>query len=764
MGEQFVIRLITRFRPRHGWLPFILLTGVLGSLVFSVLEVEWVEQDWVVVPAVLLGLVAAALLAQRNIHSAAAWGLLVVGGLGVALVLAAQLWPPLRLWFDGAALAQYWQLRWALFTDQTLGWLAAVRGGGRSTETVVFTLGMALTGWLVAAALAWSAYRTRRPFLGLTLVGLAVVANTFYGRPGLYWVVFFFGLAITAGTYLAYLWREVAWEQAGVDYSAEVRGDLLVYAAGVSLGIMSLAMAIPAINFRAIAEAFQRQEAVVAAEQTMARAFAGVAQPRVDEGTIGAGSLPRSFLLGGDPRLAATQVMTATVDAPGNTLPDLSRFHWRSVSFDVYTGRGWARSPEREEKIGRGQIIPAAAGLAEDVVSVSLTQEVNWTYDRRVTRYTLGRPVAFSHDLATLWRGVDDLVGVRGRNAPPTRYTAETQIILPSAAQLRAALPEGIPPEIMARYTALPASVPDRVRQLAADVAGDPAARSAYDQARAIEQFLRQYPYTLDLSTPPGDVDIVDYFLFDLQTGFCDYYASAMVVMARAVGIPARLGVGFLQQPVGPDGAQTIRQLDAHSWAEVYFAGYGWVEFEPTAPFAAAPAEATAATPAPQATYEPFANPSPAIPERAPRRETPWLLFIGLAALTVVLWRLWGRGLRARQRADAALDATQLAYARLQRGAAAIGFPPHPTDTPAEFADRLMSAPLLRDAPTSEWRAAVARLAHLFARRQYGGAPDAAEAPALWDTLRAPLRRLAWQTRLNGLRKLTQRTPRGKER
>ena len=72
----------------------------------------------------------------------------------------------------------------------------------------------------------------------------------------------FFGLAVTAATFLNYLHREAEWERTGVDYSAEVRPDLLVYAAGVSLGIMSLAMALPAINFRAIAEAFQRQEAV----------------------------------------------------------------------------------------------------------------------------------------------------------------------------------------------------------------------------------------------------------------------------------------------------------------------------------------------------------------------------------------------------------------------------------------------------------------------------------------------------------------------
>ena len=93
--------------------------------------------------------------------------------------------------------------------------------------------------------------------------------------------------------------------------------------------------------------------------------------------------------------------------------------------------------------------------------------------------------------------------------------------------------PQDAPPEIRARYTQLPRDLPARVHQLAHTIA-DPQP-TAYDQARAIEAFLRQYPYSLDLSPPPADVDIVDYFLFDLQTGFCDYYASAMVVMALSL-------------------------------------------------------------------------------------------------------------------------------------------------------------------------------------------------------------------------------------
>jgi hypothetical protein len=132
------------------------------------------------------------------------------------------------------------------------------------------------------------------------------------------------------------------------------------------------------------------------------------------------------------------------------------------------------------------------------------------------------------------------------------------------------------------RYLALPEGIPDRVYELAAELtAGQP---TVFDQALALEAYLRTFPYTLDLPPPPPDRDIVDYFLFDLKRGYCDYYATSLVVLARAVGIPARLAVGYASGFYDPaNQRQIVTAADAHSWVEVYFPEYGWVPFEPTA-------------------------------------------------------------------------------------------------------------------------------------------------------------------------------------
>jgi hypothetical protein len=124
--------------------------------------------------------------------------------------------------------------------------------------------------------------------------------------------------------------------------------------------------------------------------------------------------------------------------------------------------------------------------------------------------------------------------------------------------------------------------VPTRVKELAIQLTATEL--TPYDRARAIEQYLRNYPYTLDVPRPPANRDLVDYFLFDLRKGYCDYYASAMVVLSRAAGIPARFAIGYASGKYNLNSKRfMVTQADAHSWVEIYFPDIGWVPFEPTA-------------------------------------------------------------------------------------------------------------------------------------------------------------------------------------
>jgi len=136
-------------------------------------------------------------------------------------------------------------------------------------------------------------------------------------------------------------------------------------------------------------------------------------------------------------------------------------------------------------------------------------------------------------------------------------------------------------------YLQLPVELPQRVRDLSASLVAP--YQNNYDKAKAIEQFLAaNYPYNLDVRSTPRNRDFVDYFLFDLKEGYCSYYASAMVILSRCAGLPARYVEGYMLPPnPTEEGGSTyiVTNMQAHAWAEIYFEGYGWLPFEPTAPF-----------------------------------------------------------------------------------------------------------------------------------------------------------------------------------
>jgi hypothetical protein len=186
----------------------------------------------------------------------------------------------------------------------------------------------------------------------------------------------------------------------------------------------------------------------------------------------------------------------------------------------------------------------------------------------------------------------------------------------------------------------------------------------------------------------------VDYFLFDLQEGYCDYYASAMVVMARAVGVPARLASGYAQGTYDPAaGRWVITELNGHSWVEVYFEEIGWVEFEPTAGLAALERRGGDELPV-QGTL-------PLPPRRAPWWQAiPWTLLLLataiLALLGFIVW-LW----RPRPAAAALIRDRQ---ARLLRWGTRLRRPIRDGQTPLEYARHLSAA--VRD---SSQRASLSR-------------------------------------------------------
>jgi transglutaminase-like putative cysteine protease len=706
-----------------------------------VLAVEWVADDGIVVPAAVLGLGMGMGLAQRPLRTWAAWLFIVLYGLLWTAVTTGNLWPPLTILRAGwGELRLYWLNQGALLLDRTGGWFQAVLAGNSSQETIVFVGGLGLLAWLLAAYAGWSAWRQKRPLLGLSLMGVAVAVNSYFGAEAIYWTAAFISMAGLTTAVMHYTNLEQQWQLSQVDYSPEIRTDLTAYAALISAGLLVLALLLPAFSISRLADFFLRQEAVQQAEQALTRAFAGVRQPAIrgalpgDAGSTGV--LPRSYLLGNAPELHETVVMTAVVTPQ----PPANVTHWRALSYDVYTGRGWAVSEERQEDFAANSELPLPATIGQSVIE----QSVHWLLDERVIRYTLGQPRQFDQDVVASWRGLTDLVRVQSDQGSP--YRVISQVTTATAAELQAATGE-IPAVIRGRYTQLPEDLPERIRELAQEVAGDEA--TAYEQALALERFLRQYSYSLDIDLPPRDADPVDFFLFGQQVGYCDYFASAMTVMARSLGLPARLAVGYLAQAPDEAGVQTIREINSHSWTEIYFAEYGWVEFEPTAVFASNRTEIF--DPAGQMVEEsdvglPAIEPPP-IPEPELPLPVGRLVVLGILGLALLGWWWW-------QRATAlSAPGVVAVYGRLQKQARYFDQPVPASQTPGEFAAEFQArlAEFGRYVRLKEMVATiqgqVKELAQMFNARQYGQAKSGDEvALRIWRDVKRPLwfLRLIW--------------------
>ena len=142
-------------------------------------------------------------------------------------------------------------------------------------------------------------------------------------------------------------------------------------------------------------------------------------------------------------------------------------------------------------------------------------------------------------------------------------------------------------------YLQLPNHLPQRVKELASEITAG--SRSDLEKAEKVNDFLRQFPYNTDTPPHPPGEDFVDYFLFELQEGYCTYYASAMAILLRVENIPTRYIVGYRvpadnylelhAEVTGLHPIVLVQQNHAHAWVEVFLDGYGWVAYEPTRPF-----------------------------------------------------------------------------------------------------------------------------------------------------------------------------------
>lgn len=418
------------------------------------------------------------------------------------------------------------------------------------------------------------------------------------------------------------------------------------------------------------------------------------------------------------------------------------------LTLDNFAGVTWMARVEPTDPDSNVEAIALPQGLSSNVATRETKTQI--VIDSVATRWL---PTPFAPKKVTglvgdwYWDRSTSTIASANSITRGQQYTVTARELAPTAEQLRAAGTRY--PAVIRRTLDLPGNRPAIIDQTARDVTSG--AISPYDAAVALQDYLRGSEFSYDTDAPVaegydgGGVDVVGKFL-EVKRGYCVHFASAMAVMARSIGIPARIAIGYLPGSRSTSYIEgrdrfNVDAHDLHAWPELYFGGIGWVAFEPTPGRGTVPAY-TRATDA----QAPLGSLVTGLPSAAPRRADPGggnpsfglraataqtgdvdgarTVSAALAAVLILLMLPGGaRALRRqgrRRRVRAGPGAAGWAWDELADTAVDHGTRVRDTETPRELVARLELLPGLDSPPTGDPVDALRRLLVAAERHRFG--------------------------------------------
>ena len=763
---------------KHDWVLDALVLGAMAVLPLVLQASGWVPGSirwvWVALSAGALGL----LLAQSRRESPEPWLVGVVLGLGLALVVVGGMLPPAQML--GSDLHRVWDWLWNLVVHQYRDpelplsfsathivyqasdlyarlstWHSTVRSGGASTDNAALLISVWMTVWMCSWNGAFQLGRHRRTWSALIPPGLAILASVGYTGLGIGYARLFLALAVAIAVW-SNAGRMIAeWAEDGVDVTHLFPRHIFVTGLPLAALVLVLAMVIPYRGtYGTIAFVWERTgDRFTALYEQWDRAFAGrnpisrpnaqvIVQTVFQDAVSAYDELKEHDIRGGGINSDEILFRVETNDPPPQPGQPAPQRYWRERTYDLYTGTGWATSPTGLASL------PAYSPWKEvGYPTRSLTQ----TFMRArpaILALAVNEPVVMRQNYSIRTRGYADLAAIY---TEAMTYTVVSMVPDVTLSELRAA-EQDYPRWVEDRFLPLP-EIPDRVQDLTQRIVRGAEAATRYDKAVAIETYLRGFVYDLEVAPPADGIDVVDYYLFTTQAGYCDYAATAMVVMLRSVGVAARYASGYGQGQYNPElGAWEVRGTNAHAWVEVYFPGLGWIEFEPTpieSPFARhevrptpQPTAIPTATPVPTEVPEPTEEPAAAATMDDGDRSggLRWPLRIA-AGLTIVLaGAIAFSGLRAARRPQDPRQTILEIYGQLQQHAQRVDLVPLEHVTPREFLREFTARVEEQRGVTRRISRDIAFIGQLYERARYSAeAPtsdDSQQALAAWYRLR----------------------------
>ncbi len=572
----------------EGWFSLILLAIVIYSTVWSVQAAGWVDHLNILTLTTGLGLVIGVVAAKQKYVPHLVMHLAT---LGFGLLLS--FWQTTGAFYQGSGNALIVAIQ---------HWLSTAFTGGAGNDDSIFLFFILLLGFVLAYTSAWLVYCTRNPWLMIVANAVVLLINLSSVDPGYIIFLIVFLMASLLLLLRFNLYESVRrWRKQGLRYPDDIGWDVMQAGAIISACILIFSWMLPGTYTNDTAAQIWNSSSNPwqQTENTWNRIISlnGGVNPSNH------GNFRDSLALGGNPNLNHDTVFTVqTTDGS---------VYFETLSYDTYDKQksSWSNGPTETMPWKANDPYPPDATVAVHALAqkITIVSPLSEQYP-----YILGAPDIASYNTgANVMRSkssgsVIAWVGKNGNLGTGTHYTITSYVSSADIPTLRSVpLPANspqYPPDydgpanpnvytqsIVDTYTKLPSGLDSRILAKTRQIIADAHATSMYDKVVALESFFRDnYSYSTNIQLPSGQ-EGVSWFLFENtdHQGFCTYFATSMTVMARLLGIPARVVSGYTN---GTYDAKThqrvIHGTDAHSWTQVYFAGYGWINFEPSASFA----------------------------------------------------------------------------------------------------------------------------------------------------------------------------------
>jgi transglutaminase-like putative cysteine protease len=571
-----------RLHLDEGWFSLILIAVVVYSTIWSIQVAGWVNHlnilSWTTAIGLILGVIAAKQnrMPRSIVHTAA---------ILIALLLA------------------FWQTSAAFYDASTIGllhgiqrWFLGILAGGNGEDDSIFLLFITALSFLLAYSSAWLVYRTRSPWLMIIANAVVLLINLSNLDSGFVIFLVVFLLASLLLVLRFNLYESVRrWRRQGLRYADDLGWDVMQAGAIISIAILIFSWFLPYGYTNPLASQIWNLNGnpIVELENTWNRIVS------MDGGTNASnhGNFSDTLVLGGNPNLNHTVVFQVDSADPTQYLA--------ALTYNTYDGyREWKNGLTSTDAIAANQSIPSESSYVHPVIEHITV--VNPPGEQ--SQYLFGASqIGQSDQAANVVYDQDDgvliaLLQKNGKLVSGEHYTITSYVSSADVNTLRSVpMPANSPkfpssyqgqypatyydPQTLAENTQLPKGLDPNIAILAKQITAN--APTMYDKVMALETYLKtNYHYNVNISPPDGQ-ELVSWFLFRSgHQGYCTYFASAMAIMARTLGIPARIAAGYTNGTADPKtGENVIDGTDAHTWTQVYFAGYGWVNFEPSAGF-----------------------------------------------------------------------------------------------------------------------------------------------------------------------------------